>query len=1052
MERRISARAAVLALGAAALLAVPHQLQAQPRLGTIEARLQTGNGLLQRGLNDLAATEYRAVLADDDADRETRRSAAYGLGLAIFREGEFNEAFTALEDVPETGFRFSADAALLRGHCLYQTRNFEDAAAAYGVLLRRHGDHRSTGQAAAMAVESLVLAGEFGQARRTASEHGEKTDRGSASWQRLRLFEATAAASESDHGEAAQTFDSILRNDPSEPIAAIASLRRAQSLHALGERDDAREAFEYALETSTDATRADALLGLATVLRELGETDTAIARLDELGELVGSDLPARARYELGRALIDAGRLQDAEESLASVIDADDERLAQDASYWHAKAALRDGRADVAASRLERALELDADGPLSASIMYDFAVALERAGETGDALPAFRRFVAEHGDHPQVPDALTAIAAAELARENHAEAIEAAAQVLTEHDDHETVPTAALVLAESLYRTDRLDDAERVLRTLLRTGGLDDGIRSRGGYRLGMVLSRQGEHAEAAELLADAAETDTTGEFRPALRALADGAVEAGEWADAERYLTMYLDTGDTPADADAARLRLGLAQARQDKHDLAIDTLASIGSDAEDEIRAQAAFETGQSLIELGRDDEAEEVLEPLLEMAGSDRFRPFALRHLGAIAMRAGDPERAERFLGAAASAGGGDLRVQAMIDRGRALLAAGDTEQAAEVFSEARRAADGTDESVAAALEAVALARSGEHSDALSALRRADIDELDDALRRLSSFEIARALRAMGDTGDAADRLEELLDESSSDDIAAFAGFELALLEIERHDIDRAESLLSVLNGRDVPESICGPAAYQLAWSRQRLGNPGGAIEALETSCELGNLWAPAALIEGESLLALNRPRDAAEAFEVITSADEQTDELEPALLRLGEARAQEQNWAASRAAFERHLSEFESSDLWFRARFGAAWALENAGEQERAIESYRVVTQNHTGPTAARAQFQIGECLFALGRLDEAATELLRTDIVHAEPEWSAAALYEAGRVFEQMNKVGEARRQYRDVVERFGESNWATLAQERLGGLRGTPLPGRGGSSSETRGGR
>jgi TolA-binding protein len=127
----------------------------------------------------------------------------------------------------------------------------------------------------------------------------------------------------------------------------------------------------------------------------------------------------------------------------------------------------------------------------------------------------------------------------------------------------------------------------------------------------------------------------------------------------------------------------------------------------------------------------------------------------------------------------------------------------------------------------------------------------------------------------------------------------------------------------------------------------------------------------------------------------------------------------------------------------RFGLGWSVENGGDPEAAIEHYRLVTDEHRGGTAARAQFQIGECLFALGRHDEAVRELLRVDILYAEPEWSAAAVYEAGRCFEAMGKVGEARAQYRDVAERFGESDWARAAGERLAALRRGRVPGRGG---------
>jgi TolA-binding protein len=94
---------------------------------------------------------------------------------------------------------------------------------------------------------------------------------------------------------------------------------------------------------------------------------------------------------------------------------------------------------------------------------------------------------------------------------------------------------------------------------------------------------------------------------------------------------------------------------------------------------------------------------------------------------------------------------------------------------------------------------------------------------------------------------------------------------------------------------------------------------------------------------------------------------------------------------------------------------------------------VTAAHQGPTAARAQFQIGECLFAQGKHEDAVGELLKVDILYAYPEWSAAALYEAGRCFEAMGKPAEARAQFESVRDKHGGTRWAKLAEGRLSAL-------------------
>ena len=71
-----------------------------------------------------------------------------------------------------------------------------------------------------------------------------------------------------------------------------------------------------------------------------------------------------------------------------------------------------------------------------------------------------------------------------------------------------------------------------------------------------------------------------------------------------------------------------------------------------------------------------------------------------------------------------------------------------------------------------------------------------------------------------------------------------------------------------------------------------------------------------------------------------------------------------------------------------------------------------------------------------------ELLKVDILYAYPEWSAAALYEAGRCFVLMNDSVQARQQFTTVTEKFKDTQWAKLAGEQLAELSASSsLPGK-----------
>jgi tetratricopeptide (TPR) repeat protein len=81
------------------------------------------------------------------------------------------------------------------------------------------------------------------------------------------------------------------------------------------------------------------------------------------------------------------------------------------------------------------------------------------------------------------------------------------------------------------------------------------------------------------------------------------------------------------------------------------------------------------------------------------------------------------------------------------------------------------------------------------------------------------------------------------------------------------------------------------------------------------------------------------------------------------------------------------------------------------------------------------------FALAQPEDAIRELLRVDILYAYPKWSAAALYEAARCFETMERFDDAIAHYQRVIDQHEQTDWAALASRRLKALAPAALPGQ-----------
>ncbi|MEO1009220.1 MAG: tetratricopeptide repeat protein [Planctomycetota bacterium] len=1013
------------------LLASPHRVLGQPSAG--DRALRTANALLQRGLHAEASAEYEAALRSlgDPGDRDQAR---YGLAVASYRLGRDEPALRALEAIERPRrFEFRADADVLRVHVLFRMKRYADAAEAAGDALRHEG-HGSWASIASLRVESLHRAGRHWPAVEAYDDAAGRLSRddGDAALRRRASFFAglaqqAVARTPADHARAAGYFEAAQPPRGRDEIGDLARVRQAYALRDAGRTDDAIAAFERAIRRGGERTTPEALLGLGGLLRSAGRPAESTEILRTLSEREGGYRRSRVQYELGLALLEMGDADEAAQALRRAARDATTDLADDIDYWRAKADLRRGRADDAAQRLAEFADAFDESNLIAEARYDLGVALERSGRGDDATRAFDRFRRAHPDHAMAPDALYAMASLALAEGRIDRAASHAEAFVRAHGDHPLAGQAGFVLGEALFRQ---GDHERAAGVLQPLADEDGELGRRASYRLGLSLRELGRADEAETYLARVASGGDADEaFLPALLARGEIAFERGDWDAAIEAFDGYLDSADDGDEsAGDALMKRGLAYARSERPREALGDFGRVLEDHAGGVHgAHARFEVAQAHLALGDDTSARAALRGLLDEHEGSKFEPYALRHLAGIAARAGDPaEAADLYERAAASGDAGFARSFA-VERARALLDAGDPRAAAGLL-------EGLD-GEATTWRVIALARLGAHGDAIELARGHDAPAVESDVGELYFYELGGSLRATGEDAGARRLFERLA--GRGDAIGGRAALDLADMLIDAKQFDAAaETLRGALTHDALDAELCPSILYKLAWCEYQLGDHRRVVALLdEPRCELGSLKAPAAMVLGESQLALGRGKPAAAAFGIVLADEASRDLHEAALLRLGEAHAAAQDWRASRRAYEDHRSRHAKSPQWFRAEFGLGWARENAGEHREAIAHYRAVTERHDGETAARAQFQLGECLFALGEFDEAVRELLRVDILYASPTWSAAALYEAGRCFESMDKVGEARAQYRAVRERFAESPWAQAAGERLAAIAG-----------------
>jgi TolA-binding protein len=980
--------------------------------------------------------------------------------VCLYRLGNHREAIDVLNPVRDApGFEYAAEVLMIQGQCQLALGRPQEAAAAFGRVVRDHSAHDLADEAAALQAESYYEAGQFDRVDRActvlASRWPDSPQRA-----RAELFGGLAEMARGAYGPAAERFAALAARHPDGAYADRVALLLAQCLHRTGAEPRAADGYRRIIEQGPDEHVAEAMYGLAVIEHAGGRLDGAGRLLDQLLQRYPDhDITPAARVMRGRVWFDEAEYDRALAELEPLTGRPG-AYRDDAEYWSAKCVLRSGRADEAARRLQRALARFPESDLRPQMMYDRAVALLRSGDHDGALEVLADFRERCGDHELAADALHLTASALHRQRRYDESLDQCRAFDERHPEHELAPDVAFLAAENLFLMTRYEDAADAYRALVEHYP-DHRQARQARYRLGLSLYHQGAFDEAEPLLAGVTDgPDTAPEFRLSLLALGDGHFQRGNWRAAETHLRDYLAPGPDQPSADDAQLKLGLALQRQGDTQAALRELeALIEQHPGSPHRVHARFECGQILIELERPQEAAAAFEQVLADGAETPFAGHARNHLGAIALGQKRYADAAAHYGAAADALAGDepAAAEALFQQGQALLTARRFEEAAAVFGRLVRehpSSGRRDE--ARALRAIALARQdreGNHERALAAIREAErggTDDLDPKLRAALSYEKAWALRGLGRTDEAARAYRSMLaDASAWGDLHAHATLELAEIEIEAERHDQAARLLRLLQGaaaenpQMVPPEVRRQGAYRLGLCEHHLGNAREAADLLEAYLADepdGTLVPSARLLCAEAHFTAGRHRQAIEHLTRVVEDFPADEAGAPALLRLGECHAALQYWPQSREAFTAFLERHAESPMWFQARFGIGWALENEGRFDEAVEAYRAVVHRHQGPTAARAQFQIGECLFARKRYEEAARELLKVDILYAYPEWSAAALYEAGRCFQEMGDPFNARRQFELVRAQHAHTRWAEMAGERMEALAETSLPG------------
>ena len=158
--------------------------------------------------------------------------------------------------------------------------------------------------------------------------------------------------------------------------------------------------------------------------------------------------------------------------------------------------------------------------------------------------------------------------------------------------------------------------------------------------------------------------------------------------------------------------------------------------------------------------------------------------------------------------------------------------------------------------------------------------------------------------------------------------------------------------------------------------------------------------------------------------------------ALLRLGHALSHLKQWEPARQAFEVLVQRYGGNNAWaVDARYGSAWALQNTGRYDEAVNTYAQVAQGTTDDRAGRAHLQIGMCRAAQQRWADAGKAFATVYYTFDTPDLKFASLVEHARTLVEEKKTDEAVKLLERVLKDAPkDGEWAKAAAERLAKLK------------------
>jgi TolA-binding protein len=1000
--------------------------------------LLAADGLLQRNLFQLAASAYEQFLHDHPQNAQIT-AGRYGLAICRYRLGQFDLAAPLLRQVLDDNQFGQTDQVLaLLGYCELSTKQYNDANGHFDQLIAKFPQSSQADPARLYRAQSLYLSGKPKESADACQAylqtHTKGVDVGTA------LYFLALSDRSLDQNDAALTaLDRLMHEFPESPYQFDAVLLSGQTLEAQGKIDASVERFRQLLAIAPAARKADAHYTLGVALFKAKKLGDAAGELSAAASYPADTTYATvAKLQLGLVDLANGHVSDAR-AIFTAINGSDPAHAAEAKYGLAQCDLAEKKFGSAKTILEDLLQRQPAPPNRPQIALYHAICLMELTQFADAA----------GEFDALADASPSGALASEALYRSAYCLEKLANFEASHERCQRVAAlprsgfsaaAARLDAGNLFHMHRYSEA-RVAYASLLSQNTDP--QQQLFFRLSIAQCDYfaGKFAAAVEELTPLSEEQgipQSSDLQYAVFLLGDAQLQLGKNAEAEAALKKYVAFGG--GDPREAQYKLSVAELRSGETDAAAEQLESLTSGSADSPWVQRGLlALGQLRYKTAHADAASEALNKLLASKPASDLAESATYLLAWIDFDARRfAQAAERWKDVSEHDADRGLASDAAYQRAVALQQANQNDDAVAAFNGFAAAYPKSYDAPRARQSAAAIL-SGEAKN-------------DEALRILSDlgtdptasdgvlYDLAWAQRKTSHTSAAEETYRRIVSQYPDGAVAPLARTELGELLYGGKNYSQAAAMLwPVVDAGKADAKVLASAGYRLAWCYQKSGDFDKAADYFRKFAAAfpEDEMAPSAMIQAALADAdAGRDEQAQKELAAMLQQYPQHKDAPVAILKLADVQAAQNDFAGSQHTADTFLQKYPKHALSYRAHFCVGWALENQKKYDAARGAYQQVIDESNGETAARAQFQIGEAFLAEQKFDQAIPAFLAVEDVYAYPKWSARALLEAGRTFEQLKQMDQARAQYNQLTTKYKDAPEAELAAGRLKSISGS----------------